>query len=205
MLTEQDKNAFKAHKATLHDFGMIKVLDFKAPETSHYRIRFIFEEDCCKLHISGDLGTLTATNYSNMTYEKFANDFVNDSGYFQGKVDCHDRAFYVYDEDEAKASLKEYLEEYDVLQDVLQHDHAEWETDDEKLDEFFKDVFSDFTREHGIGSAGYEALSEYFSDPWEFAQGLGQQNTNILELYLYAFKLAKAQIDAGKSSSPKEI
>lgn len=204
MLTEREKSAFQNHKATLSDFGMIKVLDFQTPGSSHYRIRFLFEEDRCKLHISGDLGELTATNYSNMTYEKFAKDFVDDPGYFQGKVDCHNRAFYVYDEETAKASLREYLEEYEVLQDVLQHDRAEWETDDEKLDEFFEDVFSDFTREHGIGSMGYEALGRYFSDPWEFAPGLGQENTNILELYMYAFKMAKAQIDSKKKPTQEE-
>lgn len=45
MLTEHDKNAFKEHKAALHDFGMIKVLNFAVPGSSYYRIRFLFEED----------------------------------------------------------------------------------------------------------------------------------------------------------------
>ena len=131
-----------------------------------------------------------------MTYEKFAEDFANDIGYFRGKVDCHDRAFYTYDEDKAKTALKEYLEEYDALQGVLQHDRAEQETDDDKLDEFFEDVFSDFSSDHGIGPQGYEALDRYFSDPWEFVPELGREDTNILELYMYAFKMAKAQIDS---------
>ena len=74
-LKRQEEN-FKNHVATFVDYGNIKILDFKNPNSSNYRIRFLFEEDYYKLHISGDLGELTATNCSNMTYEKFS-DFVN--------------------------------------------------------------------------------------------------------------------------------
>ena len=72
MLTEREKKCFECHKATLSDYGTIKMLDFKRPESSYYRIRFLFEEDYYRLHISGDLGSLTAANCTNMTYEKFA-------------------------------------------------------------------------------------------------------------------------------------
>ena len=84
---EKQKKHFTNHKAEFFDYGNIKILDFKNPSSSHYRIRFMFEEDYCKLHISGDLGELIATNYNNMTFEKFS-DFVNDVGYFRGKINC---------------------------------------------------------------------------------------------------------------------
>lgn len=90
MNLEKQRENFKNHIAKFTDYGNIKILDFKEPESSHYRIRFLFEEDYCRLHISGDLGELVATNYSNMTYEKFS-DFVNDIGYFEGKIDCMNR------------------------------------------------------------------------------------------------------------------
>ena len=80
MNLEKQKEHFKNHIATFTDYGNIKILDFKAPNTSTYRIRFLFEEDYCRLHISGDLGELIASNYYNMTYEKFS-DYVNDTGY----------------------------------------------------------------------------------------------------------------------------
>ena len=111
---ERQKENFKNHIATLTDYGNIKVLDFANPNSSHYRIRFLFEEDYCRLHISSDLGELIATNYNNMTFNKFA-DFVNNTGYFEEKVDCHNRAFYYYDEDVARQKLKEYFEEYEWL------------------------------------------------------------------------------------------
>ena len=68
---ERQKEHFKNHVATLTDMDNIKVLDFKNPDSNEYRIRFLFEEDYCILHISGDLGALTATNVRNMTFDRF--------------------------------------------------------------------------------------------------------------------------------------
>ena len=73
------KQKFKDHKATFTDYGNIKILDFKKPNSTEYRIRFLFEEDYCRLHISGDLGQLVATNYRNMCWNGF-NDFVEETG-----------------------------------------------------------------------------------------------------------------------------
>ena len=190
---EKQKEHFKNHIATFTDYGNIKILDFKNPNTSHYRIRFLFEEDYCRLHISGDLGELIATNYNNMTYEKFS-DFVNDVGYFEEKINCHNRKIYVYDEDDAKNDIKERLEEYDCLDNVLEHDRYEWETDEDKLEEFYEDVLEDFSQDNGIGSKGYDALSECFDNAWEFASDIGKRETGILDLYLLAFKLAQEQL-----------
>lgn len=192
---DKQKENFKNHVATFTNYGNIKIVDFKEPNSSHYRIRFLFEEDYCKLHISGDLGELIASNYSNMTYEKFS-DFVNDIGYFKGKIDCCSRSIYVYDEDKAKKELKAILEEYGCLEEVLNKDRYDFETDEYKLDEFYEDVFEDFSQDTGIGSKGYDAISEYIDDAWEFASDLGKENTGILELYMLAFKLAKEQLDS---------
>lgn len=190
---EKQKEHFNNHIATFIDYGNIKILDFKEPNTSHYRIRFLFEEDYCRLHISGDLGELIATNYSNMTYEKFS-DFVNDVGYFQGKIDCHSRRIYTYDEDDAKNDIKAYLEEYGYIDDVLWQDRYDWETDEDKLEEFYEDVLEDFSQDSGVGSKGYDALSKYFDDVWEFVSDIGKRETGILDLYMLAFKLAQKQL-----------
>lgn len=190
---EKQKENFKNHIAKFTDYGNIKILDFKEPNSSYYRIRFLFEEDYCRLHISGDLGELTATNYSNMTYEKFS-DFANNIGYFKGKIDCHSRAIYTYEEDDAKDDIKAYLEEYDCLDNVLEHDRYEWETNEDKLEEFFEDVLEDFSQDSGIGSKGYDALSEYIDDVWEVVGNIGKRETEILDLYMLAFKLAKEQL-----------
>lgn len=193
---EKQKENFKNHKATFTDYGNIKILDFKEPDTSHYRIRFLFEEDYCRLHISGDLGELIATNYSNMTYEKFS-DFVNNVGYFEGKIDCHSRKIYVYDEEEAKKDIKKQLEEYDCVEKILTHDRYDFETDEDEWNEFFDGLFIDFSSENGIGPRGYDLLSEYIEEPWEFSDTAGKRYTGILELYMLAFKLAQEQLKEG--------
>lgn len=192
---ERQKENFKNHVAKFIDYGNIKILDFKDPDTSHYRIRFLFEEDYYRLHISGDLGELIATNFNNMTFEKFS-DFVNNIGYFGEKIDCHSRRIYVYDEDKAIEELKEELEESGQLEYVLNYDRCVFETDEDKLNEFFEDVFEDFSQDTGIGSKGYDVISEYIDDAFEFVQYLGREYTGILDLYMLAFQLAMNQINS---------
>ena len=187
------KKRFVNHVAKLSDYGNIKIVDFKMPDSEEYRIRFLFEEDYCRLHISGDLGELIATNYNNMTFEKFG-AFVNNISYFNEKINCHNRRIYTYDSEDAKKDLKELLEECDMMETVLRHDRCYFETDEDKLEEFYECVLEDFSEDTGIGSKGYDALSEYFSDVWEFVNDIGKSPTGILDLYMLAFKLAIEQL-----------
>lgn len=188
MNLEREKENFKNHKAKLTDYGNIKILDFANPNDSFYRIRFLFEEDYYRLHISGDLGELTATNYCNMTYEKF-NDFVNNIGYFEQKIDCCNRKIYIYDFYKTKKDIKELLEEYDLLDEVLE-DYCD------DLEYFFTCLLDDFSEERGIGCKGQEILEEYFEDIFEFVDDIEKKEIGILDLYMLAFKLAKEQIES---------
>ena len=45
MNLERQKECFKNHIAIFTDYGNIKILDFKNPNSSNYRIRFLFEEE----------------------------------------------------------------------------------------------------------------------------------------------------------------
>ena len=197
MNLERQMENFKNHIATLTDYGNIKILDFKNPDSSHYRIRFLFEEDYYRLHISGDLGELIASNYCNMTFDKFT-DFVNNTGYFEEKIDCHSRAIYWYDEKAAREKLKEYIEEYGLLYCV---DKYSWESDEEKLEDILNDILDGFSDTAGIGSNGYEVLRELDSDAWEWAYDLGKKETGILDLYMLAFKLATEQLKERSSQN----
>ena len=190
---ERQKEHFNEHIATFTDYGNIKILDFKKPNSSEYRIRFLFEEDYCRLHISGDLGELIATNYNNMTYEKFS-DFVNDVGYFEQKIDCHNRPIYTYDEELAREELLKMAKKNDWL---FYSDKYSFEDDEEeKLSDIIDDILYDFDSDRGIGSKGYDELSDLENDAFEFAYDLGKKETGILELYMLAFKLAKEQLDS---------
>lgn len=190
MNLEREKENFKNHRAKFTDYGNIKILDFKNPDSSNYRIRFLFEEDYCRLHISGDLGELIATNYNNMTFNKFW-DFVNNTGYFEEKIDCHSRAIYYYDEELAREKLKEYIKEYELLDYTSKYD---WEDEEERLEDIIDEIMEDFSDRAGIGSKGYDVLSDLDCDCFEYAYNLGKKDTGILELYMLAFKLAMEQI-----------
>lgn len=188
---ERQKENFKNHIAKFTDYGNIKILDFKAPDTSHYRIRFMFEEDYCRLHISGDLGELIATNYNNMTYKGFK-DFVHNTGYFEEKIDCLSRRIYSYDENKAKQDLLKLIEEYDLKEELGQV--YDWESEEESVNDVIDEILSDFDSDRGIGSSGYDVASKYIDDFWEDAEYIGREETGILNLYMLAFELATKQL-----------
>lgn len=190
---EKMKQKFKDHKATFTDYGNIKILDFKKPNSTEYRIRFLFEEDYYRLHISGDLGQLVATNYRNMCWNGF-NDFVENVGYFEGKIDCHDRHIYLYDEDQTKKDVVQYVEENNLYFEI--DNEYPFKPKEEIMEEFLSDVLYDFSEETGIGNEGQEKLLELDTDIYLETSNFGIKPTGILDLYMLAFKLAKEQLDS---------
>lgn len=182
------ENRFMNHVAKFTDYGNIKILDFQEPGRFAYRIRFMFEEDFYRLHISGDLGELIACNYKNMTYEGME-DFVNNPYYFEEKIDCHSRDLYVYDEDTAREELKKCCEEQ-----KWELDESWFETREEAIEEKLDDILHDFDDRRGLGSKGYEILSELDPNAWDYASNLGKERTGIIELYMLAFRLAQEDL-----------
>ena len=185
---EYYKPKFKDHIATFTDYGNIKILDFKRPDSREYRIRFLFEEDYDRLHITGDLGELIASNH-NMHYEKFLYAYGNDPGYFREKVDTHSRPFYYYDRKSAEDELTEMAQKYLWIDAV--DDDEEYTAE---LDDFLYDVLVNFDEERCISPEGYTKLRDYDYDCWEYADDIGKVPTDIVEGYLLAFKLAWAQL-----------
>lgn len=176
---------FKDHVATFKDCGDIKILDFKKPESEEYHIFFTFFESYGAVHIDGDLGFLAAVRRSGMTYEGFT-AYVNSPQYFEEKVVCHNRPFYEYDEDLARKELKEWIGEQDYP---------------EKIEKAIDEIMEGFDDETGISPEGWNELCEIVSDAWEIAGDFGKKRTGIVELYLLAFSLAKAQIETMKNQT----
>lgn len=199
MNIEKQKEKFKNHVATYTDYGNIKILDFKNPNSSEYRIRFLFEEDYYRLHISGDLGELIATNYENMTYDKFY-QFVDNIDYFKEKINCHSRHIYTYEEEKAREELLSILEDGDLIKDNILSSirYNYYESDEEKISEFLEDALEDFSSVNGISAKAFEIISDYIEDFYEEVSRIGRKNTGILELYMLAFKLAKKQLKEQK-------
>lgn len=194
---EEQKKRFKDHVAKFTDYGNIKILDFQRPGSSEYRIRFLFQEDFYRLHISGDLGELTASNYHNMNYEDFGPDFGKNPYYFEEKIDCHERSIYVYDEDKARKDIEEKLEEYELS--IPSRYSFDPDDDAEAFEDFINDVLEDFDDDKGISPEGYRVLSEVDDDAWEYVKEIGRERTGIIELYLLAFTLAQEDLKRQES------
>lgn len=183
------KEKFKDHVATFQDLGDIKILDFQRPGSCEYRIRFLFEEDHYRLHISGDLGELIAFNIDNMRYATFG-DFVHNPGYFKQKICCMSREQYEYDLDKAKKDLLEQLDWYDWSEE---NKYSTWSLE-ERRDYEIDCILEDLYNRTGLGSKAYDKLSEIDPDCWEWISYIGREDTGIIELYLYAFELAQERL-----------
>ena len=101
---ETQKAKFFNHVATLTDLGPVKIVDFAAPGSGAYAIRYLFDEERFTLHVTGDLGTLTAVSRPDMTL-KGCEAFCADPACFAEKVVCMDRSRWEYDKDAARADL----------------------------------------------------------------------------------------------------
>lgn len=196
--TAKWKNIFKNHIATFNDYGNIKIIDFKKPDSIEYRIRFIFEDDYYRLHISGDMGELIAINYYNMTYDDFIENYVNDSYYFEEKIICMNRGIYFYDEDKAKEDIlnlfKEEFKEDDEFEFLKQYGYFDVQS---ALDY----LLEDFGVERGLTQTALRELQEWLDyDYCDIPEDIGRIRTNILDVYLLAFQLAYDQINTDSSS-----
>lgn len=182
---EAAKKRFSKHIATFSDFGNIKVLDFSEPGTNTYRIRFLFEEDYYRLHISGDFGELTACNCHNMCFEKFEEHYAKNLGYFKSKVVCHSQNFDYFNHKDAEKELRAFLISKGYFTDS-----------EEELNEAVDEIMQYFDEERCL-EGYYECLMPYTTDSYEaylLSKSFGKASTGYLELYLLAFELAFTQL-----------
>lgn len=179
--------------ATLQDYGDIKVLNFQKPETNHYRIRFIFEEDHDRVHISGDLGELIAYNRAGLNFRDFIDYCYRHRVWFKSKVLCSSRPLQTYDRELAEKQLKEKLKDKQLFDEVLAYFG---DLDYEVVTAFFVgEVLVDFSCGGGIGEDGKWLLSNIDSTGFWPIDEIGlEKGPDIIDLYLLAFKLAYKQL-----------
>ncbi|MFR7529624.1 MAG: hypothetical protein ACLUU0_06465 [Anaerostipes hadrus] len=85
-------------------------------------------------------------NYRNMCWNQF-DDFVNDIDYFQEKILCHNRSFFVYDQEQAEEDITKYIEEHNLYDDILSNGYDFLSDKTEVIEAFLTDVLWDFTPE----------------------------------------------------------
>ena len=192
MNLELEKEMFADHIATLKDYGVIKILDFQKPGSNYYRIRFMFEEDHDRVHISGDLGELIAYNHAGLNFRDFIAYCYRHRVWFKSKVLCSSRPLQKYDRELAEKQLTEKLKDKQLLNKVSDYFGLVREVATAFLVERALVDFSDCC---GIGEDGEELLSDIdFTGFWPIDEIGLEEGPDIVDLYLLAFKLAYRQL-----------
>jgi hypothetical protein len=100
------KNWFTNHEANFTRLEGVTILDWKEKGTSMYSVRYVFVGS--RLYISGDIGDAIF----NLTWQSTPESFNDvNLGYFLGKLSCHSRDRWHYDEKKARNDLREWYEE----------------------------------------------------------------------------------------------
>ena len=153
---ELQKEMFADHVATLRDYGDIKIVDFQKPESNYYRIRFIFEDDHDRVHISGDLGEMIAYSYAGLNFRNFIDWCRRDSIFFKLKVKCSSHSLYIYDRELAEKHLLQILKDKYVLDRVA--DYYDICEPEDAVEPFIEDVLDGFSDTEGICEIGERTL-----------------------------------------------
>lgn len=188
---------FKDHVATMKDYGDIVVIDWKDKSGSHNNfIRFLFEEDECRLNISGDQGCVSVWNGyrgSNVCLDHMQ-DFLNDAGYFVSKIQSHENhGVYDYEEDMAKAELEDMFGDWDD-DDFANSDYFSTK------DEFFKAIMDQYNSYDGlkyIDDSVLEGIQEVDPEYYEWLYDFGKVISCRIYFYLEGLRMAMQQLKVG--------
>lgn len=193
MNLELQKKEFADHVATLKDYGDIKVLDFQKPGSNYYRIRFIFEEDHDRVHISGDLGELIARNCAGMNFRNFIDYCRRGPDIFKVWTRCSSNPLYIYDRELAEEHLLQILKDKYVLDRVA--DYYDICESEDAVEPFIEDVLDGFSDTEGICEIGERKLLNIDYSAFDPIDEIGlEEGPGIVDLYLLAFKLAFRQL-----------
>lgn len=193
MNLELQKEMFADHIATLKDYGDIKVLDFQKPESNYYRIRFIFEDDHDRVHISGDLGELIAYSYAGLNFRKFIDWCRRDSIFFKLKVKCSSHPLYTYDRELAEKQLLQKTKDNYTLDRIA--DYFEVCEPEDAIEPFIEKVLDGFSDTEGICEIGERMLLNIDYSAFDPIDEIGlEEGPDVFDVYLLAFKLAYSQL-----------
>lgn len=190
---ELQKEMFADHIATLRDYGDIKIVDFQKPESNYYRIRFIFEDDHDRVHISGDLGELIAYSYAGLNFRNFIDWCRRDSIFFKLKVKCSSHPLYTYDRELAEKQLLQMTKDNYTLDRIA--DYFDVCEPEEAVESFIEKVLDGFSDTDGICEIGERMLLNIDYSAFDPIDEIGlEEGPDVFDVYLLAFKLAYRQL-----------
>ena len=190
---ELQKEMFADHIATLRDYGDIKIVDFQKPESNYYRIRFIFEDDHDRVHISGDLGELIAYSYAGLNFRNFIDWCRRDSIFFKLKVKCSSHPLYTYDRELAEKQLLQMTKDNYTLDRIA--DYFDVCEPEDAVEPFIEKVLDGFSDTDGICEIGERMLLNIDYSAFDPIDEIGlEEGPDVFDVYLMAFKLAYRQL-----------
>ena len=190
---ELQKEMFADHIATLRDYGDIKIVDFQKPGSNYYRIRFIFEDDHDRVHISGDLGELIAYSYAGLNFRNFIDWCRRDSIFFKLKVKCSSHPLYTYDRELAEKQLLQMTKDNYTLDRIA--DYFDVCEPEEAVEPFIEKVLDGFSDTDGICEIGERTLLNIDYSAFDPIDEIGlEEGPDVFDVYLMAFKLAYRQL-----------
>ena len=190
---ELQKEMFADHVATLKDYGDIKVLDFQKPGSNYSRIRFMFEEDHDRVHISGDLGELIAYNYAGLNFRNFIDYCRRDCIFFKLRVKCSSNPLYTYDRELAEKQLLQKTKDNYTLDRIA--DYFDVCEPEDAVKHFIEDVLDGFSDTEGICEIGERTLLNIDYSAFDPIDEIGlEEGPDVFDVYLLAFKLAYRQL-----------
>ena len=193
MNLELQKKMFDDHVATLRDYGDIKIVDFQKPESNYYRIRFIFEEDHDRVHISGDLGELIAYSYAGLNFRNLIDWCRRDSIFFKLKVKCSSHPLYTYDRELAEKQLLQMTKDNYTLDRIA--DYYDVCEPEDAVKPFIEDVLDSFSDTEGICEIGERKLLNIDYSAFDPIDEIGlEEGPDVFDVYLLAFKLEYKQL-----------
>lgn len=166
--------------------------------------RYIVDKKKGDLIIKGDAGCCIASWYNPVSVENLVH-YINDTGYFIGKIQCSSNK-YTYEDEDVEADLED--EKQDYLK-MLRDGDMDFVTEEELIEDFerMKDILSDF--QLGENCAYPEELtdlmSKYNPDWWEgpFSR-LGCRIDKRLYLWTYGYQEGVERL-RGKEFVRKDI
>lgn len=190
---ELQKEMFADHIATLRDYGDIKIVDFQKPESNYYRIRFIFEDDHDRVHISGDLGELIAYSYAGLNFRNFIDWCRRDSIFFKLKVKCSSHSLCTYDRELAEKQLLQMTKDNYTLNRIA--DYFDVCEPEDAVKPFMEKVLDGFSDTEGICEIGERILLNIDYSAFDPIDEIGlEEGPDVFDVYLLAFKLAYRQL-----------
>ena len=184
--TEHSKRKFKDFAATLTEYPDISILDWKNRNgSSEYSMRVIFDEDRCRMFISGDLGEAVFNFTEKATLFRIAS--YSSLSYFMEKLSCSTNKW-EYHKEAAKAELEEHL----ICEDMSMSDE-----DLEETKELIDDIMSEYDQ-YGKGTHLTDEITDRLSDIdpdyWEWVYSLGELPHARVIIWWQALKLAAKQL-----------